>query len=207
MPALRYKSYLIVFSLVLIAPLSASQFKFLDGDIIFQETASGQSEAIKRATASPYSHVGIVYYEKNTPYVFEAVQPVKRSSLASFIRRSVGGRYVVKRLKNRERELDAARLARMRAAGKKFVGKNYDWTFGWSDERIYCSELVWKIYRNGAGIELAAPKKLKEFNLSDRVVQKKMKERYGKNIPYEEPVVSPGQLFESPLLETVFEEK
>ena len=129
----------------MIASLSASQFKYLDGDIIFQETASGQSEAIKRATASPYSHVGIVYYEKNTAYVFEAVQPVKRSSLGAFLKRSVGGRYVVKRLKNRDLELNPEKLSRMRAAGKKFVGKNYDWTFGWSDERIYCSELVWKI--------------------------------------------------------------
>jgi len=203
----RYQSYLLLFAFSMIASLSASQFKYLDGDIIFQETASGQSEAIKRATASPYSHVGIVYYEKNTAYVFEAVQPVKRSSLGAFLKRSVGGRYVVKRLKNRDLELNPEKLSRMRAAGKKFVGKNYDWTFGWSDERIYCSELVWKIYRNGAGIELAPPKKLKEFNLGDRVVQKKMKERYGKNIPYEEPVVSPGQLFESPLLETVFEKK
>ncbi len=48
---------------------------------------------------------------------------------------------------------------------------------------------------------------LKEFNLGDRVVQKMMKERYGKKIPYEEPVVSPGQLFESNLLETVFENR
>lgn len=207
MPCPRCTSALILVAALTLQPLAAEQFRYLDGDIIFQETASGQSEAIKRATASPYSHVGIVYYEKNTPYVFEAVQPVKRSSLASFIKRSVGGRYVVKRLKNRDIELDAVKLARMRAAGKKFVGKNYDWVFAWSDDRIYCSELVWKIYRNGAGIELAPPKKLKEFNLSDRIVQKKMKERYGKNIPYEEPVVSPGQLFESPLLKTVFEKK
>lgn len=207
MRPLCFTSALVITVLWVSAPLAAEQFKYLDADIIFQETASGQSEAIKRATASPYSHVGIVYYDKGTPYVFEAVQPVKRSSLASFIRRSVGGRYVVKRLKNRDAELDAAKLSRMRAAGKKFVGKNYDWTFGWSDERIYCSELVWKIYRNGAGIELAPLKKLKEFNLGDRVVQKKMKERYGKNIPYEEPVVSPGQLFESPILETVFEKR
>ncbi len=207
MRVLCQKSALLLIAIVLTVPLAAAQFKYLDGDIIFQETASGQSEAIKRATASPYSHVGLVYYEKNSPYVFEAVQPVKRTPLAAFIRRSVGGRYVVKRLRNRDVDLDAAKLIRMRAAGKKFVGKNYDWAFGWTDERIYCSELVWKIYRNGAGIELAPPKKLKEFNLSDRVVQKKMKERYGKNIPYEEPVVSPGQLFESPLLETVFEKK
>ena len=185
--------------------LSADQFRYLDGDIIFQETRSGQSEAIKRATGSRYSHVGIFYYKDGKPYVFEAVQPVKLSPLRAFLGRSVGGHYVVKRLKNRETQLDKEKLKRMHAQGKKYAGKNYDWVFGWSDDRIYCSELVWKIYRNGADLELVAPKKLKEFNLADKVVQKKMKERYGKNIPYEEPVVSPGQLFDSDLLETVFE--
>ena len=32
--------------------------------------------------------------------------------------------------------------------------KDYDLYFEWSDDKIYCSELVWKIYKNGADIEL-----------------------------------------------------
>ena len=38
--------------------------------------------------------------------------------------------------------------------GRQLEGKHYDFWFEWSDERIYCSELVWKIYRRGLGIEL-----------------------------------------------------
>ncbi len=185
--------------------LFADQVKYRNGDIIFQETRSGQAEAIKRATGSPYSHVGIIYFQKKQAYVFEAVQPVKLTPHPEFIRHGVQKKYVVKRLKNAASLLHPAAEQKMYESGKKHLGKNYDWVFGWSDEKIYCSELVWKIYQEGLGVELSRPKKLKDFNLSDKIVQKKLSERYGKKIPYEEPVVSPGQLFDSPLLETVYE--
>ncbi|MBN8222937.1 MAG: YiiX family permuted papain-like enzyme [Spirochaetes bacterium] len=188
------------------APLWADQVKFRNGDIIFQETRSGQAEAIKRATASPYSHVGIIYFEKGKAFVFEATEPVKATALPAFIAHGVGKKYIVKRLKSAATVLTPDIEKKMRAIAMKHKGKHYDWVFGWSDDKIYCSELVWKIYKDGAGIELAQPKRLGDFNLKDPVVEKKLKERYGKKIPYDEPMVSPGQLFESPLLETVASE-
>jgi uncharacterized protein YycO len=185
--------------------IHADQVRYRNGDIIFQETRSGQAEAVKRATGSPYSHVGVIYFRNKRAYVLEAVQPVKLTPLPQFISHGVKKRYVVKRLK------DPAPLTReterkMYAAARRYLGKNYDWVFGWSDERIYCSELVWKIYKQGAGVELVAPRKLKDFNLADPVVKKKLAERYGEKIPFEEPVVSPGQLFDSALLETIYEQ-
>lgn len=196
---------LAVLAVMLLAPLAAfapdrPEDRLRDGDIIFQETASAQSKAIQLATHSRYSHVGIVYFRNGKPFVLEAVQPVRISSLSSFIGRSVGGHYVVKRLKNAGTILTKPVLAKMQRIGRSFVGKNYDWVFGWSDARIYCSELVWKIYQRAAGIELSPTKKLREFDLSHPVVRAKMKERYGKKIPLDEPVVAPSQLFESALL-------
>ena len=91
----------------------------------------------------------------------------------------------------------------MKTEGYKFAGKNYDFTFGWSDDRIYCSELVWKIYKRALGIELGKTQKLKEFNLNNAIVRKKLEERYKGNIPYEETVISPAAIFESDYLETV----
>lgn len=199
-----------VLAVMLLAPLAAfapdrREDRLRDGDIIFQETASAQSKAIQLATHSRYSHVGIIYFRNGKPFVLEAVQPVRISSLSSFIGRSVGGHYVVKRLKNAEAILTKPVLAKMQRIGRSFVGKNYDWVFGWSDARIYCSELVWKIYQRAAGIELSPTKKLREFDLSHPVVRAKMKERYGKKIPLDEPVVAPSQIFESALLETIDE--
>src|ERR1700704_3182300 len=74
---------------------------FHDGDIIFQTSRSGQSRAIQLATHSRYSHMGIVFLENGKPVVLEAVQPVKWTPVAKWIARGEGGRYVVKRLRDR----------------------------------------------------------------------------------------------------------
>ena len=55
----------------------------------------------------------------------------------------------------------AARRAR------QFEGKPYDLYFEWSDERIYCSELVWKMYA-ALGVKLGTLQKLREFDLPIR---------------------------------------
>ena len=82
-------------------------------------------------------------------------------------------------------------------------GKNYDGKFNWSDKEMYCSELVYKGYWNACHIKLANPKALREFNIDGPIVRKIMKERYGNDIPYEEPMISPDQLVNSSLLRTV----
>jgi hypothetical protein len=86
-------------------------------------------------------------------------------------------------------------VAKLRQAATTFQGKPYDLTFEWSDSRMYCSELVWKIYDRGLGLHLGRLQKLRDFDLSDPVVKSKMKERYGNHIPMEETVISPGEMF------------
>ena len=93
----------------------------------------------------------------------------------------------------------------MKQVGEKYLGKNYDSYFEWSDERIYCSELVWKIYNKAFGIELGTPEKLGDFNLDNEIVADKLRERYGDNIPKEEIVISPAEIFNSKLLQTVYQ--
>jgi len=171
-----------------------------DGDIIFHTSRSAQSAAIHRATHSRYSHVGLVLYRDGKPYVFEAIATVRYTPLANWIARGDGGRYVVRRLKA---GLTTAQAKKLRSSAEKHANKPYDLYFEWSDDRIYCSELVWKAYRDAVGIELGVRQKLREFDLSDPVVKAKMHERYGTKVPLDEPVISPAAQFESPLLETV----
>ncbi len=52
-------------------------------------------------------------------------------------------------------------------------------------------------------MKLGELQKLHEFDLTDAAVRAKMRERYGTNVPLDEPVISPGAQFDSPLLETV----
>ncbi len=91
----------------------------------------------------------------------------------------------------------------MKHEAQKLLGKPYDLTFEWGDNKIYCSELIWKVYQRGCGIELSTIEKLGDFDLSHPMVQAKMRERYGETLPLNEPVVSPAALFNGPLLYTV----
>lgn len=179
--------------------------QFMDGDIIFQSSMSGQSAAIQIATNSKYSHCGIVFLEDGEPFVLEAVQPVKVTSLDKWITHGDDHHYVVKRLVDRQAELSKDEIDKMRDLGEAWIGKNYDITFEWDDSRIYCSELVWKLYDRGAGIELCALQELRDFDLTSPIVSRIVKERYGKKIPWSEKVVSPGALYDCPQLETVLE--
>ena len=176
------------------------------GDIIFQSSMSGQSYAIQLATHSKYSHVGILFEKDGEMMVYEAVQPVRISDLDEWISRGDDDHYVVKRLKDSEHQLTKSEIDEMQKEASKHLGKNYDLYFGWEDDRIYCSELVWKIYKRTLDLEVGEPQLLEDFDLTHPVVQQKLKERYGNNIPYDEQVISPGAMFESDLLEEVIRE-
>jgi len=161
--------------------------------------------AIQLATKSRYSHMGIVYLRDGQPFVFEAVQPVKLTALAAWIERGDDGHFVAKRLKDADARLTADALRQMRAVGEQLSGKDYDLYFEWSDERIYCSELVWKIFDRGAGIQVGERQTIADFDLSHPAVWAKIEERYGDRIPLDEVVISPRAIFEAAILETVYE--
>jgi hypothetical protein len=183
---------------------SAEQLR--DGDLIFQTTHSSSSVAIQKATHSKYSHMGIIFVRGTKPYIYEAIGPVQYTPFQNWTARGDGGRYVVKRLAEADKVLNSGAVAKLRKTAAKFEGKPYDIYFGWSDNRIYCSELVWKIYDRGLGIRIGRLQKLHDFDLSDPLVKAKMKERYGNRVPMEEPVISPGEMFSSNALTVVVEQ-
>jgi len=174
-----------------------------DGDIIFQTSRSEQSIAIQKATHSQYSHMGIVFFRDGSPHVYEAIDTVQYTPLRKWADRGEGGHYVVKRLREADRILTSQAVKKLRQAGSKFKGKPYDSYFEWSDNRIYCSELVWKIYDRGIGIRIGRLQKVRDLDLSEPIVKTKIKERYGNKVPLEETVISPGEIFSSDLFVTV----
>ena len=173
-----------------------------DGDIIFHTSRSSQSLAIQRATNSRYSHMGIIFIRSGKPYVFEAVSTVRYTPVGEWIARGERRHFVVKRLVEAKRLLTPAAIHRMQSSAGKFQGRPYDLQFGWSNQRLYCSELVWKLYEP-LGIRLSTPRRLRDFNLDDAVVRRKARERYHGGIPLDEPAVAPSDIFDSPLLVTV----
>lgn len=201
---MRWLAALLV-SLALAGCTSSADYEPRDGDIVFHTSRSAQSLAIQLATKSPYSHMGIVYLRDSKPFVFEAVQPVKLTPLGEWTARGERQQFVAKRLRDADSRLTAETLRKMRVAGEQLAGKDYDPYFEWSDERIYCSELVWKVFERGAGIELGARQTIADFDLSHPAVQQKLKERYGDRVPLDEVVVSPAAIFAAAELETVYQ--
>lgn len=200
------KLHYILFSCVFLTSFqSKTDFNdFQNGDIIFQTSQSGQSKAIQIATDSKYSHMGIVYKIGKEFFVYEAIQPVKLTPINEWISRGENKHFVLKRLKD-IKYLTPDNMGKMQKNGEKYKGKDYDLYFEWTDQRIYCSELVWKIYKETFGLEIGELEKLGDFNLTDNSVKSKLKERYGDNIPTEEIVISPARMFDSDLLVTVFQ--
>ena len=133
--------------------------------------------------------------------VIEAVQPVKITPLPRFIARSPKSFYAM-RLKDVDQHINAKTIRKAQQYCDSVIGKNYDFQFRWSDDKIYCSELVWKVYQQATGIELCAPRTFKSYNLKHPTVQRLVKARYGttKALPLNELAVAPSDLAESPLL-------
>jgi len=188
-----------IFLLLNLLTSSAKDLEVEDGDIIFQRSQSRQAKAIAAATQSDYTHMGIIFFDNNQPFVYEAIQPVVRTPLQSWIQRGVGHHYVVKRL----RDTSKVNFPKLKKEVRRNLGKDYDWLFEWSDDRIYCSELVWKAYQKTAGIKIGTLGKLRDFQLDHPSVRQIMRERYGKKIPLEMQVIAPSVMFDSSELITV----
>ncbi len=173
-----------------------------DGDIIFIVNPSGQGKAIQLATKSKYTHVGIIFIENDTPYVYHAVEPVTKSTLKEFVEMSTDNNYSLRRLKNQSL-LTKNIVNEMRADATKKLGTHYDLAFNWGNDELYCSEYVWKIYYKALALEIGKLKPLKSFDLSHPKVKEIMEFRYGDEIPYDEKMISPGDMYSSDLLEDI----
>ena len=95
-------------------------------------------------------------------------------------------------------------MLRMRTLAQSYLGKDYDSFFSWDDNKMYCSELVWKLFDRSLKIDLCQPRHLGDFHLSNPIVKAKLEQRYGNNVPLDEEVVAPSELHESDLLVEVY---
>ena len=178
---------------------------FREGDIVFQTTNTTSGKAIRLATHSRYCHVGIVVNKDGKLMVLEAVQPVRYVEIEQWISNGEHGKYAQKRLKGNDSLLSNEVRQKMHSIGDDWAGKNYDLNFDWDDKELYCSELVWKLYKNAAGIEVGHLKKFKDYDFSNALVKRMLKKRYGNHIPMDETIIAPEDIYLSAKLETITE--
>lgn len=172
---------------------------YQDGDIIFHQSQTAQSKAILEATGSPWSHVGILFEDGGKWYVAEAVQPVRVTSLSSFLKRGKGGHYRTYRMPG----LQAVHKTAIRNYIESRIGTDYDLYFEWSDDLLYCSELVYKAYLYATGSEIGSVQKFRDLKLDGPYVKELIRRRIhdtGRKLNLDEPIVTPvSQLLDADL--------
>lgn len=155
-----------------------------DGDIVFIKSQSSQSALLRLTTGSEWTHVGMAFKKKEGWSIIEAVQPVKWTSLLSFIKRSQNLAFDVRRANF---DFDAKKV---KAYAVEQLNKDYDLIFAWENERWYCSELVYKAYQKASGETLGTLQKVGDLkNIDDMRVMNEAKKRfqgYGLNFNAEE---------------------
>lgn len=179
-----------------------------DGDLVFQKSNSAQAQAIEDAQGGPWSHMGLVFQKNEKWYVAEAVQPVKVTSFDKWVRRGRNQDVVIKRIPRSVIDLSqAGAKTKLYGQIEKEMGKSYDIFFQWSDDRIYCSELVYKAFQRAFQWAPGQLQRIKDLNLNSEAVQRLIEEReaaLGKPIDYNEPIITPYSMMMDPNLELVF---
>ncbi len=169
-------------SLILIVLVSTSctfSQTLKEGDIVFQTSTSKQSPLIALATGSVYTHCGIIIEKADGLYVLEAVGPVKLTPFEQWKDRGLFNHVKSRRVIDKP----------VKIRYNKYLGQPYDWSFKFNNGKMYCSELVYEIYKEQFGITLAQPKKVKEYNIIG--MSKVLKKRH---IDENQLVISPYDL-------------
>ena len=153
-----------------------------EGDVVFIETRSFQSKFVKLGMMSIWSHCGIAVDTPEGVQIMEADTTVRILPVERFIDKSVGKKYIIKRPQQQlSQPIDQA----------EWLGRWYDLVFSFENEEVYCSELVWLIYK-AQGIELCPPVKINEhFMVRFKPLQRALAER---GISPEQEAVAPCDL-------------
>ncbi len=169
-----------------------------EGDVVFQSLPHGPLvNAIEGATHSPYSHCGLVAREGGRWYVYEALGTVGRTPLLSWWQRGRSRALGVYRLNDEYRPCVPEMLDYVRG----LVGRPYDIHYSMDDDRIYCSELVFKAFRAATGQPLG---EVVRFGDLDWKPFEQLIERIEDGpVPVERRMIPPRQLSEAKQLHEV----
>lgn len=170
-----------------------------EGDFVFQSLPPVELvRAIEGITQSPYSHVGMIVKKDNSWYVRESLVTVHDTPLRLWFLQGRRCQFNVYRLKP---ELQK-NVPGMVSASEKYLGRLYDYRYQMDDEPMYCSELLYRSYKDATGKGLGKLQKLGELNWHP---YRSTLEKYeGGPPPLGRKMISPYSLANSPELVQVF---
>lgn len=185
-----------VFIFLVVMLLISKAFAYKTGDIIFIKSQTAQSKALRDATGSEWTHVGIIVGDK----VAEETSGLKMTPIKSFIARSKNKEFKVFRHFDYSQDMNK----KLQSLLKKY-DKPYDIYFEWSESRQYCSEFVYKLFVDLIGQGVGELQTFKEMNLDTPAVKALIKKRYqdtGKELDLDETIVTPiSQMLDDNLIE------
>lgn len=163
-----------------VAAVDAAAAAARDGDVVLQTSTSSQAPAIIAATASPYSHVGVVVVEgagaARRVFVVEAAGAVTKTSFRQFVNRGLGGRFLLLRHDAVDAKLGAT-IAKM---AKRTIGTPYDLAFAPGRKALYCSELVGVAYKD-AGVDVGVWQTVGDLHVDNPVAESLLAKRWRKH--------------------------
>jgi len=127
---------------------------------------------LRLATNSEWTHVGMLFKQKNNWEVIEAIQPVKWTSLDKFIARSKKSSFSIRRPNF------SFNSSKLKEYSEQRLGKNYDLIFSWDEERWYCSELVFKAYQSVADQEIGSLEEISGLRVNRPEIKAEMQKRH-----------------------------
>ena len=156
-----------------------------EGDVVFIESQSSQSPYIKVGTMSKWTHCGVVVNTPEGLKILEASKTVRLTPFAKFIGSAKNDNWTVKRP---DQKLEKS------ISYSKYLGMPYDLEFKFNNGKMYCSELVWFIYKD-QGIELCEPRKVSSFPFARIPKVRKLMNKRG--ISMDQYAVAPVDLYKA----------
>lgn len=175
-----------------------SVYDFKDGDIVFQHIPSYLCSVIADVTDSQYSHCGIVVLKNGQPYILEAIGPVRYTPIKTWINRGTNGQFTQLRPKgiSKKQVMKAIREA------EKLLGRPYDIQYELDEQKIYCSELVYKAFLRGCNIKIGKKETLGSLNW--KPYEKFIRYIAHGELPLNRIMVTPESLARSSKLELIY---
>jgi hypothetical protein len=156
-----------------------------EGDVVFIESQSQQSPYIKVGTMSKWTHCGVIVSTSQGLQVLEASKTVRLTSVDKFIGAAKNDNWCIRRPKQK---ISAP------INYHKYLGQPYDLEFKFDNGKMYCSELVWLIYKE-QNIELCNPRKVSSFAMTRLPKVKKLMDKRG--ISMDQKAVAPVDIYKA----------
>ena len=180
-------------------PAKSATYTPQEGDIFFQSSPKNPlTEAIEGTTNSPFSHCAILHKVNDQWMFVEAIATVRDTPAATWIHRGRENRYTVFRLKKQYRD----KIPSFISAAETYKGLPYDIHFEMDDKAMYCSELVYKAFRDATGEKLGKTQTLGELNWQPHTLFIKSIEN-GK-VPLEREMITPRAVSEASQIEQIY---